>query len=504
MTLEEKYKNLLGDYPFKDALMQSPEFQEYIKKKESDNANGVYSSSRHYGEFSSNNPYFSQLQHAKGQDTDALYEMAVKWEADRQALEEQREYESPVNQIARQRAAGINPDLAGSGSGGTSSGSSATMPQQSNTTEFASQYRENELRTQRLSAISSMLSSASSFIGAVTGGITSLAQLPAMLKLGAVQADVAERSADSVVQQNQNAADSGRLQNIHSQLGLLSQLQTFFTPQSTDDEIDTVLSTLGFSGDDVGSFRNAIKQYRSNPVYQNFYEDTQRSLQANQAYNETFTPAILGELTEFSLQYQRTQNDMLFARQNIEKGVLELLDNEEYINSLASGEKLSAIGQNTQMTYNIQLLKRDISSFTERLAHLKDANGYYQKFIDDAQRRIDGRKKAGLGFSPELNAELWSYKYRQMEMQTLGSAELQEMYTLLQQAQYQYYMDNKNQTSLGEITPYLPFKNRVNTFTDYTFMRYLNDGSDDADKTLTGSLTKFLPPKLQVGLGLIE
>lgn len=499
-TLEEIYKDKLGDYPFKDALIKSPEWQEYLKNKQTDIDNGVYSSSRHYGQFSSNNPYFAQLQHAKGQDADALYEMAVKWEADRQALEEQRAYDSPAQQVARQRAAGINPDLAGAGSGGMSSGSSATMPQQSNTTEFASQYRENELRTQRLSVISSMLSSASSFISSVSGGITSLAQLPAMLKVGAVQADVAERSADSVVQQNQNSAESGRLQNIQSQLSMLSQLQTFFTPQSTDEDYNTVLSTLGFAGDEIGPMRDSLRQYMTNPAYQNWQESTKRSLQANQAYNNTHTPAILGELSEFALQYQRAQNDFVLTRQNIQNGVIQLLDNQEYINSLATGEKLSSIGQNTQMTYDIKLLGRDISAYTERLSHLKNASSFYQNLIDDTQAKID---KLG-HTTPELNATLWSLKYRQMELQTLGSAELQDMYSLLQQAQYQYYMNNRNITSDGELFPVVVGQGRINTFTDYTFMRYLNDVSSDADKTLTGSITKFLPPKIQAGLELIK
>ena len=91
---------------------------------------GNYQTRRHKGNFSQNNPYYQQLNsgfHRKG-DQDALYELAVKWEADysttlenreysEQLRDEQREYELPINEVIRNRQAGINLDIAGGSAG---------------------------------------------------------------------------------------------------------------------------------------------------------------------------------------------------------------------------------------------------------------------------------------------------------------------------------------------------------------------------------------------------
>jgi len=81
---------------------------------------------------------------------------------------------------------------------------------------------------------------------------------------------------------------------------------------------------------------------------------------------------------------------------------------------------------------------------------------------------------------------------------------LQDMYSMLQQAQYQYYMNNRNLTSKGTLYPVMVGEGRMNTFTDYTFMRYLHTNSSNADKELLNSITNMLPPKLRAGFELLK
>ena len=76
--------------------------------------------------FSPDNPYYNMFGSVPVQELNAMRAQAIAWEANRQALLEQREYDLPSRQIARQRAAGLNPDIQGGSS--VSSGSSAQMP----------------------------------------------------------------------------------------------------------------------------------------------------------------------------------------------------------------------------------------------------------------------------------------------------------------------------------------------------------------------------------------
>ena len=134
---------------------------------------GKHGKVRHAGFFSTNNPYALQINPAtSNQDKDALYEKAVNWEADRANLLEQREYDDPVNQAARERRAGINPDLQGSGgSGGVSSGSSAVQPQTQGQTKFNNAYDNTD---KVLSGIDTAASAISAFTSGYTGIVTSL------------------------------------------------------------------------------------------------------------------------------------------------------------------------------------------------------------------------------------------------------------------------------------------------------------------------------------------
>ena len=82
---------------------------------------------KHGAKLSPDNPYYTQLnQSMSAGDEDALFELAVKWEAENAGyqqeradkladLAEQRAYDDPSAVVARNRKAGINPDLQGIG-----------------------------------------------------------------------------------------------------------------------------------------------------------------------------------------------------------------------------------------------------------------------------------------------------------------------------------------------------------------------------------------------------
>ena len=237
------------------------DIQDKVKQEVNDLTNPIGSVSvygtggkkRHVGNFSDSNPYLDNLNVANNnEDKDALFERAVEWEADyanlqeqraynREVLEEQREYDSPVNQIARQRAAGINPDIASGSNGGSSIGGSSaqmnipSMADQQGQTKFSNKYDNLNNVFNGINAASSMLSSLTSGYGNIVAGISQLKTLPSQVSLNEANAAAASAQANELTALLEGKKKSIDLDNISRYMGHVSNLQGLLKNGFTDE-----------------------------------------------------------------------------------------------------------------------------------------------------------------------------------------------------------------------------------------------------------------------------
>ena len=222
-------------------------------------------SARHAGTFRSDNPYLQNLKQASTkQDEDALYELAVKSDAelaqyereraDRRAdLEEQRAYDDPLAVVARQRRAGINPDLAPAGaSAGASAGAGhsqvVSMPSLDTPTDNTTPFASGSLMLQGFQVASSLIGSIASFGSSVVGAVDTISMLPHKL-----------RGADLLNEAQDISNQSSALSLMGSKIDHWTELAKLITPETSDEDGLSLLSALGSS--DAANELKALRFY---------------------------------------------------------------------------------------------------------------------------------------------------------------------------------------------------------------------------------------------------
>lgn len=467
---------------------------------------GKGGSVRHKGSFSPNNPYFLQLKQAvNNQDKDALYELAVKWEADQAAyqqqlddrqaaLDEQRAYDDPSAANARLRAAGINPDLGGSSSG-SSSGSSAgmalpTLNQTTGQTKFSNSYDNSSLVLQGIGTASSVLSSFTGFGSAIISAIDTLTTLPARAKLLNAQAYVADQTKDAAVTSAKNTAESGILSGIQQSLGLLGDVSSFFTPESSDDDITSVLSTLGYSDDKIPSMMSAIRQYHKNPNMKAYFENAKKEANFAEQYNQKYTPEIVGRVISQSIQLQDAQNQFDIDSKQLQARIASIINTDTHAANVASSISDQAVYDSEKAALDLDMLRRDIDAYVSNIDDINSAIEFREKSV----MRIEAfASKQGRNLSAAEEAIVNAHNIAIMEMRALGSNELSRLYTMMRQAARQNYYDRVNMTR-GEVESVIGIE-RHNYFTGYTFDD-LNDGTVTTDQVIKQLMeigSTFLP-----------
>lgn len=434
----------------------------------------------HSGMFTSNNPYYIQLQNALGnEDKDALYAKAVEWQSNYYNTLEEREYNSPEARIARDKVAGINSDIVGATTGGTSSsspaGSSIAPPQ----TDV--QYSSVSSRTGRiLDSINSacnVVSTVASFGTAAIGAIRDIKTMPSQVSLAETQAYIADQTIDSVV-------ESSNLSAIQSRLALVNQLSSFFTPESTSDDFTNVLSTLGLSKEVIPDFEKAIREYHSNPAYKaNYEENISRALDGS-ARNSTYTSQVLNELYEKSLQIERADQGLSILSQSIETAFNQYLADNGYGELSAENVIGNSQAQSQAIDLTRKRLERDIIAFGQNLEDIK-------KEI----HTMDARKSAIYGnaknerrmLSPSEQFEVDTLDNLRQQLLTLGSSQLQSLYAIVDNANAIMYQNSELLNTEGNpiINAASPrFLRTINT----TFGSYVSSDGD-----IVNSLLQSIP-----------
>lgn len=449
---------------------------------------------RHKGVFSDNNPYYEQLRLTTNkQDEDALYERAVEWEADQvnyqQQLQdqimlrdEQREYDDPSAVVARQRRAGINPDIAGSNIAGTGSSSGATsapsMADQTGQTKFMNSYDNTAQVMNGIGTASNLISSLASFGSTAIAGYTSLMQLPAQIKIGNAQAYVADKTKDNAVALADSSAYQVHLQNVNSSLGLISSLSSMFTPESTDEEINAILSSAGLPAESHPGYLNGIRQFQKNPQFKAYVANAEKERREAEAYNSVYTTELLSSLIDIGSQVQQSQQDFDMHISNLKASFAEKLNDEQFSTEIATGIKKDVQLSNQENAYQSMQLNHNIKSFVRSLKQVKNATQYCDEVITSVYKQAlkEGRSAEKLTASEE--AMIAAHRIRKMNLQTLGSNNLNNMYQLLTETARTRLFHQVGMTH-GYVEPAIGME-KYDIFSQYTFGQFVS-GSVNED-----------------------
>lgn len=456
---------------------------------------GRYGKERHRGNFSSDNPYYKQMQSANNNaDLDALYSQAVEWEADRRALEEQRAYDDPLAQLQRQKAAGINPEIAGGSSGGSSgsisSGSSAQQADTQSGATYSNVYDNAQTVFDGFNSAANLVSSLATAGSTVVGAIDTLSTLPARRSLAEISADVASRSADSVVSLSKGQATAQHLANINSTIGFIENIGSLFSQESTDEDITTFLQGVGVPEDQIRPYVGMLRQSYNNPNYKTWAEGKKKEYQELKAHNEVYTPKLLLEMEQYTQKITRAQQVFAYnfaqLRERIATGLNTTKMSDQVVENAVDSASLE--GQNLDL-YKKQVT-RDLKVFAMQLTDIKKEYDHCEgvkKSIMEKANKAYGRKITDpADLKGALKAQYDAVSVYQSSLNSLGSKQLRQVYDIADDVQKAAY-------AVGFTSPYGDIDSSFMYNRNQGFQRFMwsdvIDGKADTDN-LTKSLVK--------------
>lgn len=339
---------------------------------------GTGGSLRHSGAISKDNPYYSSLMmSSNNQDKDALYELAIQWEADNANLQEQREYDLPINQVQRQREAGINPDLTGSSGSntgsGVGSGSSAHIADQTGQTKFKNQYDDTNTWFNGIATAGQFVSSVSGSISSLMSGISALRNSTSMGKLYDAQSNLVNAQADTVNALLDGSVEAQKLSNIDGFINNSARFSQILGKDFTDEQAAEIYSAAGISEDQFGGYNSAVRAIHERPdVASNWYRSKvgERYTKAqNQKYTEDY-------ITQFVAREAEIQTDSQISQMYItlmDRKLNEILNYDpSYIDNKAETILQSAELNKEQANQAFLEFQNYCYGYGERIDHARD------------------------------------------------------------------------------------------------------------------------------------
>lgn len=447
------------------------------------NAYGSGGSVRHTGNFYTNNPYLDDLKVARdNQDIDALYERAIEWDADwfnlqeqraydKAVLDEQRDYDSPVNQIARQRAAGINPDIAGSGSGSSSSGSSAQMTprqiaDQQGQTKFDNKYDNLNNVFNGINAGANVLSSVVGAYGMIADSVMKFKSLPSQIALNNSSAKLNTTKADEISQLLSGKKTGQALDNGLKFVNLIGSLGNMIKPDASDEEFAALVERAGIEEESRPGYISAIKQAQSQPDFLSNYKNDILAERDADAQLQVYTSQALLGIHEEELQLRELQLDFDLLHQGIQNKVMTFLSNSPgYAENLSDIQSITAQNSAESLELAKDQLRRDFAAYGQGLEHIVKGIENLKARNAELEQLRDGRKDKRLNQVEQLEYDTNLLRISQME--ALGSQNIGAVYSLLHEANRQkFYLESAGgyNREKGTLTP--PIGKSV--FNDYT------------------------------------
>lgn len=466
---------------------------------------------RHAGSFSPDNPYAAQIAAAtNNKDRDALYERAIGWEADRATLLEQREYDDPINQVARQRAAGINPDLSGSGS--VSSGSSAVQPQTVGQSQFSNVSGNIadavSIASTAFQGIESVMSSLNLFTSAMNG-VNSFREakktfdsrrqvVDNQATVSGVEADIAEGTKDSTIK-SRNAMNGLTVGN-----SLLSQavdIASMFTPEMSQDEKLSLCKSLGYDDEQAKNLVSAVSSLNKTPQFQDLHNRRQMLLNESEGQKGHYTTKYFSDMSGFQVQFNLDVAEMQAHTAKFTNLVNSLTQTDENAANIAEADKLANANNVEQNRIVRNELKSVIDSINKKLAYraklvdklTAERNALYEKykFKPTGNPFIDHYKPV---MPPEVEARIDAIEQQISTIETRSNSDLDNIYQVAVQFASTRYLSAQTTNAYGGAESVVG-----NAKYDYQdaiiFGRYRNQltkDEGDAFIDLAGSLFKLI------------
>lgn len=398
---------------------------------------GKYGGKRGRAELSPDNPYLHNLLLANNNtDKDAIFEMAVKWEAQRAQDEwqleqnrlirdEERAYNDPTARIARERRAGINSDIAG-GTSASSSGGSSSMPFTApdspdiqNTTKFNNKY-DNIASV--LSSIQTLTSVAES-----AGNLVSMfSLLPSQMRISNAQADLAEGTLDYAKSIAKSQASSAEISALDDRIDFVGRLASFVQPDSDEASVRQLFTSLGVPSEQLDSVYGLYDHYKNSDFMQSDYNARQLRRKDSEARNMAYTLGILHGIYTNEAEAANLRSQSQFYIEQIQYAISDQLAQSDSIDMARQTAKNTLISENDASKLNLGRLKMDVKAFEQYQAFIKSTI----KSSKDAQTAIlNGRKYSDL--SREDQALYNKESLRQWSLFTCGSDATQQVVDLL-------------------------------------------------------------------------
>lgn len=461
------------------------------------NVRGTYGKLRHRGNLSPNNPYRSQLALAStNADRDALFELAVKWEADRsqdewqleqnrQILEEQRSYDDPTARIARERRAGINSDIAGGTSAGSSGGSSS-MPYQAPDSDVTDSNARFFNVYDNVSSVTSAIGTTIDFIKTASSLVSGFTLLPSQLRISNAQADLAEGTLDAAQSLARSQASSAELSALNDRIDFVGRLSSFVQPNSDESTVRNLFSSLGVPAENMDSVYGLYNHYKNSDSMQSEYNERQLRRKDTEARNMSYTSTLLQGIyqNEAEAKNLRAQSDYFIQQiNNAINGELAKDSNitaaqEKVTNELLSSRDKSQLERKT--------ISRNIEAFDNYIRYIKTTI----KASKAHQQQILGDKKF-TDLSAEKQALVMKENLRQWALFTCGSDSVQQAISILNGYIIDRYNTNANFGGNAVPSPILTSSDFINTF--------FGTGSEEE-----GLLTKLFNGSIDVALKSIK
>lgn len=380
---------------------------------------------RHAGQFSSNNPLLKQLAVATNkQDIDALYEQAILWETNNSILQEQREYDLPENEIARQRDAGINPDLtgSGSGSGGIGSGSAKMNPIQGQT-KFSNSY---DNINNAINGINTVVGGITGFVNAYTsvvGAMDLLATQQSRINLADAQANLGNAQANEINEllagkkAGISLSNAGQaIENSNAVLGHLANLSQLLSADSDDASILGSIKGLGLSEDEgvLNTYKDIVKSFHKNPEMQKkFFNDSLGVRQSQERY-EQFDEGFIADLVAFEKREARAQASWDANYAELQNRVARMLNSNDYATDLADLEQSLTGNANVAADIEGEMLLADFDSLAMKLDEISAEADRVQGMIDEIKANPRGYTGSN---GKTILSPMQEQRIRQLEIQ---------------------------------------------------------------------------------------
>lgn len=463
---------------------------------------------RHEGIFSSDNYYASQIPVvSNNKDMDAMYERAVETEADiskwkrenayaREVLEEQRKYDDPAAVIARERAAGLNPDIAGGSSGGSSGSSAqqqiAPMADVSAQSKFKNAYDDSSQIVDSVNAASGIISSISGFGDTVMKGIEMSKTLSSRASLLDTQAYIADKTKDDVVAQVGQKTKLGGFDIMNNVMETVARISGLVTPESTDADISDIMNTMSVPQSSQPGMMKFVRHAQKNPTYLADWEASKKEQQELQAYNDKYTPEVLGDIMSNTLKIHRAQQAFSLDRATLSANIAKYLNTDQNAQNIADASKIGNDVALKDVKFTRDKLERDISAYVHNIAAIKGEEDRILEFEKLWKQKVRERtmNHGKLNLTQADYLVLDGLRNYREQLHILGSTEVDQLYGIAAAAASAFYINGQNFNGIGEVEPTIGIQ-KHQVFTGYNY-RQLSNGEVTPDQ-FTKSLLGIIP-----------